>query len=189
MDCQLACVVLLPTVPPLFICIQIYNARVDKLSSEHLRQVMTEFEVANAGACARDLQMGSRAWMQRVKEGEETKQKSYQAVCWLSRSVTAGDIDYLNSVRNLVVKQDTPVRVLHRRAAKIRDKMLCSIRCAAVANQPHYIVLEITTQAGTYIKEFVHGDFGRSNPSVGDMLGCHAEILQLDVTNVHMDWT
>ncbi|GLT99915.1 hypothetical protein SLE2022_173190 [Rubroshorea leprosula] len=41
--------------------------------------------------------------------------------------------------------------------------------------------------AGTYIKEFVHGDLGRTHPSVGSILGCRAEILQLDVTDVKMD--
>ncbi|KAF5201374.1 Pseudouridine synthase family protein [Thalictrum thalictroides] len=41
--------------------------------------------------------------------------------------------------------------------------------------------------AGTYIKEFVHGDLGRTKPSIGSILGCRAEILQLDVTDVRMD--
>jgi tRNA pseudouridine synthase 10 len=41
-------------------------------------------------------------------------------------------------------------------------------------------------QAGTYIKEFVHGDLGRTTPSMGSILGCRAEIIQLDVTDVKM---
>lgn len=45
----------------------------------------------------------------------------------------------------------------------------------------------ILGQAGTYIKEFVHGDLGRTHPSIGSILGCRAEILQLDVTDVKMD--
>ena len=32
------------------------------------------------------------------------------------------------------------------------------------------------------MKEFVHGDLGRTVPSVSSMLGTHADILQLDVT-------
>jgi len=35
--------------------------------------------------------------------------------------------------------------------------------------------------AGTYVKEFVHGDLGRTTPSVCSLLGCQADILQLDV--------
>ena len=41
--------------------------------------------------------------------------------------------------------------------------------------------------AGTYIKEFVHGDLGRTVPNVGQILGTEADILQLDVTNVFQD--
>ena len=43
--------------------------------------------------------------------------------------------------------------------------------------------------AGTYIKEFVHGDLGRTIPNVGQLLETEADILQLDVTNVYLDMT
>jgi hypothetical protein len=38
------------------------------------------------------------------------------------------------------------------------------------------------TSAGTYVKEFVHGDLGRTIPNVSSLLQCQADILQLDVT-------
>ena len=43
-------------------------------------------------------------------------------------------------------------------------------------------------QAGTYIKEFVHSDEGRTAPSLGTLLGCTvpAQILELDVLEIHM---
>ena len=45
-------------------------------------------------------------------------------------------------------------------------------------------------QAGTYIKEFVHGDDGRTAPNVAALLGCHepAQCLELDVLEIHMKW-
>ena len=51
----------------------------------------------------------------------------------------------------------------------------------AVRISPRFLQLDLTTQAGTYVKEFVHGDLGRTRPSVGSLLGCEADILQLDV--------
>lgn len=42
---------------------------------------------------------------------------------------------------------------------------------------------------GTYIKEFVHGDLGRTVPSIGSLLNCRADILQLDVTDVEDKWS
>ena len=44
------------------------------------------------------------------------------------------------------------------------------------------------TCLGTYIKEFVHGDFGRTVPSFGSLVGCAADILTLDVEEVHLEW-
>lgn len=41
--------------------------------------------------------------------------------------------------------------------------------------------LSLSTQAGTYIKEFVHGDFGRTKPSLGELVGIDCDILELDV--------
>ena len=43
-------------------------------------------------------------------------------------------------------------------------------------------------QAGTYIKEFVHSDEGRTVPNLGSLLGCQepAQILELDVMEIHM---
>ena len=48
----------------------------------------------------------------------------------------------------------------------------------------HVFDLALTTSAGTYVKEFVHGDLGRTRPSVRDLLGCAADIVQLDVVDV-----
>lgn len=33
----------------------------------------------------------------------------------------------------------------------------------------------------SYVKEFVHGDFGRTKPNLGDLLNSETDILQLDV--------
>lgn len=49
----------------------------------------------------------------------------------------------------------------------------------------------LETQAGTYIKEFVHGDFGRTRPSLADLLGVEngeVDILELDVEKVDQEW-
>lgn len=44
-----------------------------------------------------------------------------------------------------------------------------------------FFQLHLTTQAGTYIKEFVHGDLGRTVPNLGEILGCEVDIIALDV--------
>lgn len=32
---------------------------------------------------------------------------------------------------------------------------------------PHYMTLYVLASAGTYIKELIHGDLGRTTPSIG----------------------
>jgi hypothetical protein len=46
---------------------------------------------------------------------------------------------------------------------------------------PHLFLMRLVTAAGTYVKEFVHGDLGRTTPSVSSLLGASCNILQLDV--------
>jgi tRNA pseudouridine synthase 10 len=65
-------------------------------------------------------------------------------------------------------------------------QVIRGMACQPLEGRPHYFKLTLTTSAGTYVKEFVNGDFGRTVPSVGSLLDCHAEIVQLDVVDVHL---
>jgi tRNA pseudouridine synthase 10 len=123
-----------------------------------------------------------------MREGESEKQKEYAAVVWLSRPVTEADFECLSSFKELELQQKTPVRVLHRRSPLTRPRTIHWMRCTEIKGTQNYFVLFLCTQAGTYIKEFVHGDLGRTFPNVGSILGCEADILQLDVMDVKMDF-
>lgn len=68
-----------------------------------------------------------------------------------------------------------------------RPRRVDVVAVEPLPGRPHYFNLRLRTQAGTYVKEFVHGDLGRTRPSVGSLLGCRTEILQLDVLEVHID--
>ena len=46
----------------------------------------------------------------------------------------------------------------------------------------------LETEAGTYIKEFVHGDLGRTQPNLKEILGKEVDILKLDVEKVDVVW-
>ena len=118
-----------------------------------------------------------------MKQGEEAHRKDYRCVVHLSRRVTAADLALLNGTTELVCQQLTPLRVLHRRTLMTRERTVH--RMAAVRLSPRFLQLDLTTQAGTYVKEFVHGDLGRTVPNVGSLLGCEADIMQLDVTGLH----
>ncbi|KAF7829510.1 putative tRNA pseudouridine synthase Pus10 isoform X1 [Senna tora] len=130
--------------------------------------------------------VGSQGW-NLMREGEAEKQKQYAALVWISRPVKDEDLQCLSSLKDVKILQRTPIRVLHRRSPLEREKIIHWMKIETIAGSSQYFLLHLCTQAGTYIKEFVHGDFGRTHPSIGSILGCRAEILQLDVTNVKMD--
>ena len=49
----------------------------------------------------------------------------------------------------------------------------------------NFFLLDLCTSSGTYVKEFVHGDLGRTTPNVGQILQTTCDILQLDVLNLY----
>lgn len=122
-----------------------------------------------------------------MQEGEEEKQKQYAALVWIDRPLKDEDMQAISSLKDKKILQRTPIRVLHRRSPLEREKIIHWMKIEKIAGSSQYFLLHLCTQAGTYIKEFVHGDLGRTHPSVGSILGCRAEILQLDVTDVKMD--
>lgn len=76
--------------------------------------------------------------------------------------------------------------MLHRRPLAVRERYIFSMKSERIDSNHWNLFLK--TQAGTYIKEFVHGDFGRTKPSLGDLLNAETDILELDVESVDVDW-
>jgi tRNA pseudouridine synthase 10 len=140
----------------------------------------------NGAVRVEGLRPSSLAAFDRLKAGAEKKRKRYCAVVWTSRPVSKQALaERLESLTDLKVMQSTPMRVLHRRTAMVREKFVHSMRCERINRR--WFLLRLEASAGTYIKEFVHGDLGRTVPSVGSLLGCRTDIVQLDVEDVIMD--
>ncbi|GFS36016.1 pseudouridine synthase family protein [Actinidia rufa] len=150
------------------------------LEIQNARHVPSEVKVKNVKV------VGSQGWSL-MREGEAEKQKQYAALVWISRPLEDDDLKTLSSLEDMPILQKTPIRVLHRRSPLEREKIIHWMRIERIAGSSQYCLLHLCTQAGTYVKEFVHGDLGRTHPSVGSLLGCRAEILLLDVTDVKMD--
>ena len=125
--------------------------------------------------------------MQRVAE---EKDKRYGCVVWSSEPLSQEHLDYLvwycqqgphqessgragggegsDTNSRLCIVQPTPLRVLHRRPLLHRTRYISEVRCILL--DPHHFHLSLRTTAGTYVKEWVHGDLGRCTPSVKGIL-------------------
>ncbi|MBS3782100.1 MAG: tRNA pseudouridine(54/55) synthase Pus10 [Candidatus Thermoplasmatota archaeon] len=81
------------------------------------------------------------------------------------------------------ISQRTPRRVDHRRADKIRKRKIRDLKLISMESTS--MTLDITCDAGTYVKEFVHGDEGRTQPNLAEMFETKCEVDKLDVMKIH----
>ncbi len=80
------------------------------------------------------------------------------------------------------IYQRTPLRVAQTRSDLIRTRLVKSIEIAGIEANTAEVVIK--AEAGTYIKEFVNGDGGRTDPSLSSVYGSVLEIKELDVINI-----
>ncbi len=125
----------------------------------------------------RNLGPSDRKEMVRVKSMRPDK--SYRVLVRFSRKTTQKELESLLEIRQ--VEQETPQRVLHRRADIKRKRSVLSISWSHAGRDVEF---EIKGQAGLYIKELVTGDNGRTVPSFSSVLKRGAEVLELDVTRI-----
>uniref|UniRef100_A0A665TNB8 tRNA pseudouridine synthase Pus10 n=1 Tax=Echeneis naucrates TaxID=173247 RepID=A0A665TNB8_ECHNA len=165
---------------------EILNPHKSRFNRAEMKQLQETINKSSDKIRVRDLQVVSREAMSRMKEGEEEKTKSYTALIWTQKPIRSEDITFIDDIKELTLDQKTPLRVLHRRALAVRQRVIHSMNTRFL--DPHHFYLGLKTQAGTYIKEFVHGDFGRTNPNLCQLLKTDTDILELDVESVDVDW-
>ncbi|XP_073826335.1 pseudouridine synthase 10 [Musca autumnalis] len=136
----------------------------------------------------RNLQMVQREELVHIKSGEEQKKKYYRALCKLRDPATLDILKKLDIPEGFEIQQKTPIRVLHRRPLHTRPRMIYKMKAWVHKDNLNVLVLDVVSQAGTYIKELVHGEFGRTTPSVSSLIGQPVDILALDVMAIDLDW-
>ncbi len=80
------------------------------------------------------------------------------------------------------IGQFTPSRVAHRRANMVREKQIYS--CTVESVDGTIAILTIEAESGTYIKELVSGDDGRTTPNLSELIGIPCKVTALDVIEI-----
>ncbi len=88
----------------------------------------------------------------------------------------------VNALRGSIISQRTPKRVAHRRADKVRRRKIIDIKIEEIGMNE--ATLMIKAESGTYIKELVTGDEGRTTPSLAELAGVEMEVVELDVIEI-----
>jgi tRNA pseudouridine synthase 10 len=131
-----------------------------------------------------NLRFANKDSVRRMKK-TEAAQKIYRAIVEFGKPISDQELAQLEQkLNNSVVRQQTPRRVLHRRADLVREKHIYAAKVKRLT--PNRIELKLECQGGLYIKELINGDDGRTAPSVADTVGTRAVALELDVLDVLM---
>ncbi len=113
----------------------------------------------------------------------ESSQKAYRLTIRFDRGISDKEIEKLEeSLTEVTVVQQTPKRVLRRRADRAREKHIYETRVKRIS--PNSIEMLIRCQGGLYVKELVTGDDGRTEPNVSKIADAKAEPVKLDVLSI-----
>jgi tRNA pseudouridine synthase 10 len=128
------------------------------------------------------LRFVDKEYVRRLKK-PEAAEKIYRVIVEFDKPIKNKDLSEIKKqLLNATVRQQTPTRVLHRRADLVREKHIYEAHVKRLT--PNRIELKLRCQGGLYIKELITGDEGRTIPNVADIVGSRATPLELDVLNV-----
>lgn len=131
-----------------------------------------------------DLRFADKDVVRKLKRAESA-QKEYCIIVEFENKITAKDLRLLEEkLTSTMIKQKTPVRVLHRRADLTREKYIYEVKVKKLS--PKRAEMRVRCQGGLYVKELVTGDEGRTTPSVSEILKNKAKPIKLDVLNIIM---
>lgn len=106
--------------------------------------------------------------------------KTYRATVSFDEPVDEEALDSaLSALDGETIEQETPERVDHRRANKVRERDVYDID--GVLEDDTEATIEIDGEGGLYVKELISGDNGRTTPSLAGELGIDCHVTALDV--------
>lgn len=158
--------------------LEIKEPKIRNLDFEQLEEDVNKI---NEGKTSyHNLHLCERGRKAEIKQSSPDAYKIYNALVVCDQPFDEDKLEKLTKLDE--IHQQTPLRVLRRRADKVRIKHVLDLSYEIIDEKTFN--MRIKTQGGLYIKELISGDEGRSNPNVGEILGVSAECAQLDVIEV-----
>ena len=128
-----------------------------------------------------DLRFSNRDEIARIKEADF--RKIYRVVLTTEKAINKEKLKKAAlTLRGKILSQFTPSRVARRRANITRDRKIYSCNIESVDGVMATLVIE--AESGTYIKELISGDDGRTRPSISEMIGVPCKVIELDVIEI-----
>ena len=111
--------------------------------------------------------------------------KTYRTIVKTEKDLDNKALKRLSLLKGKKIYQETPTRVMHRRADKLRKRVIKDIKWKKLGKKKLEII--VRAEAGTYIKELISGDKGRTYPSISELLGTKTEVKELNVIKIHRE--
>jgi len=157
--------------------LELKQPRIRDIDLDELERIINCSELVQV----QGLRIADRSEVAAIKAA--TPNKEYRAVVRVEGKVNKERVNEVaKSLANLYIDQRTPSRVSHRRADLVRRRRIISAEIEEVRDDT--VVLRLETEAGTYVKEFISGDGGRTVPNLSDALGVPCRVETLDVIGI-----
>ncbi len=161
--------------------VELIKPKIRNLNLEKAEKIINER--ANRLIEVFGLRMSNSTEVEKLKEGAKITGKVYGALIESESPVDKDELKRLERVfHNVIIDQKTPTRVLHRRADKVRHKMVYTVKILPIDRKIFHAI--IYCQGGLYVKELITGDYGRTNPSFSKALNKSLKVIKLDVLGV-----
>tara|TARA_B100000902_G_scaffold14283_2_gene17307 strand:- start:661 stop:2154 length:1494 start_codon:yes stop_codon:yes gene_type:complete len=129
------------------------------------------------------LRPSNRSEVARIKETKA--EKSYRIRFEYEGEIFEDSEAKILDLAGVILEQRTPKRVAHRRSDLVRKRQIISVDNVLI--EDNEIQFDVRCQSGTYVKEMVHSDEGRTTPSVAEVIGAECSVLWLDVIEIHAE--
>ena len=130
------------------------------------------------------LAISTRKRFQQLKSESSENVKEYQAIIQTEEEFAEEDlVKAVERLAGVTIEQRTPNRVAHRRSDLVRKKQVNEVKLKKIESKK--IDGFFRVQGGTYVKELISGDEGRTSPSLTEVLGTSCICIQLDVVGIH----
>jgi len=163
----------------------VLELRMPRSREINLEDAQNKINLDNEGRIqVNDLEFVPRSRVAKLKN--TVCDKSYRVDVSIPEDLTIESLkNGAQRLKEQLVKQRTPTRVAHRRADLIRPRFVQSVNILSFSQG--MVELEIRAQHGTYIRELVSGDMGRTVPSFSSLVDGACKVEVLDVLNLHLD--
>jgi tRNA pseudouridine synthase 10 len=152
-----------------------------EIKDPHRRNIdLSKLVIDNEKVKVEKMRFSSKEEIEKLKSSRW--KKTYRIKIESDREIDEEKLNKIvDALQGRMIQQRTPLRVAHRRPDIIRNREIFDMKIEEINGNEATIIA--TVECGTYVKELINGNNGRTNPSFRGM-GIDCGVKELDVIEV-----